>query len=113
MTLKLGLREGMLSAAIFGGVMFALVSFDPRVRDQPNVSIQRHWLLTEADVSFNPREIAEMAAAFESTLAALNLVDRSDPITTLIARIIIDCAKQGEIERVRLHDCALEAITKH
>jgi len=33
MTLKLGLREGMLSAAIFGGVMFALVSFDPRVRD--------------------------------------------------------------------------------
>ena len=33
MTLKLGLKEGMLSAAIFGGVMFALVSFDPRVRD--------------------------------------------------------------------------------
>ena len=33
MTLNLGLREGMLSSAIFGGVMFALVSFDPRVRD--------------------------------------------------------------------------------
>jgi hypothetical protein len=33
MTLKVGLREGALSAAIFGGVMFALVSVDARVRD--------------------------------------------------------------------------------
>jgi hypothetical protein len=33
MTLKFGLRDGALSAAIFGGVIFALVSFDPRVRD--------------------------------------------------------------------------------
>ena len=33
MTLKLGMREGALSAAVFGGVMFALVSVDPRVRD--------------------------------------------------------------------------------
>jgi len=33
MTLKLGMRDGALSAAVFGGVMFALVSVDPRVRD--------------------------------------------------------------------------------
>ena len=33
MTLKMGLRDGALSAAVFGGVMFALVSIDPRVRD--------------------------------------------------------------------------------
>ena len=33
MTLKLGMREGALSAAVFGGVIFALVSVDPRVRD--------------------------------------------------------------------------------
>ena len=33
MTFKMGLREGAMSAAVFGGVMFALVSFDPRVRD--------------------------------------------------------------------------------
>ena len=33
MTLKLGLREGVVSAAVFGGVLFALVSIDPRVRD--------------------------------------------------------------------------------
>ena len=62
---------------------------------------------------FNPREIAEMTAAFESTLAALSLVDRSDPLTTLIAKAIIDCAKTGEIDRIRLRDCAIEAVTKH
>jgi len=33
MTFKLGMRDGAMSAAVFGGVMFALVSVDPRVRD--------------------------------------------------------------------------------
>ena len=63
--------------------------------------------------AFNPHEIAEMAAAFEAALAALNLVDRTDPVTTLIAKAIIDCAKAGEIDRIRLRDCAIEAVTKH
>ena len=33
MNLKLGMRQGALSAAIFGGIMFALVSVDARVRE--------------------------------------------------------------------------------
>jgi hypothetical protein len=33
MTLKLGLREGAVSAAVFGAILFALISVDPRVRD--------------------------------------------------------------------------------
>ena len=33
MTLKLGMREGVVSAAVFGAVLFALISVDPRVRD--------------------------------------------------------------------------------
>ena len=33
MAFKLGIREGAISASVFGGVMFALVSVDPRVRD--------------------------------------------------------------------------------
>ena len=33
MTFKLGIREGAVSAAVFGGVLFALVSVDARVRD--------------------------------------------------------------------------------
>ena len=33
MTFKLGMREGAISAVVFGGVMCALVSVDARVRD--------------------------------------------------------------------------------
>ena len=33
MTIKLGVREGALSAAVFSCVFFALLSVDPRVRD--------------------------------------------------------------------------------
>jgi hypothetical protein len=33
MKLKSGMRQGALSAAVFGAIMFALVSVDARVRD--------------------------------------------------------------------------------
>lgn len=33
MTRRLGAREGAVSAAVFGAVLFALISVDPRVRD--------------------------------------------------------------------------------
>ena len=33
MTLKFGFRQGIVSAGIFGAIMFALVSVDARVRD--------------------------------------------------------------------------------
>jgi hypothetical protein len=33
MTFKLGLREGVISGAVFAAVLFALISVDPRVRD--------------------------------------------------------------------------------
>lgn len=62
---------------------------------------------------FDPHQIAEMVAAFESTLAELDLVDRTDPVIQLVAKTIIDCAKQGEFDRVKLRDCAIEALTKH
>ena len=34
MTVKPRLRDGVLSAIVFAGVLFALVSFDARVRDR-------------------------------------------------------------------------------
>ena len=63
--------------------------------------------------SFNPEQIGELVAAFESVLADLRLVDRTDPVTELVAKIIIDCAKDGEFDRVKLHECAMAAVTKH
>ena len=63
--------------------------------------------------AFNPEQVGELIAAFESVLADLRLVDRTDPVTEFVAKIIIDCAKQGMFDRVKLHDCAIEAVTKH
>jgi hypothetical protein len=34
MTARLGIREGALSAIVFGAILFALVSVDPRVKLQ-------------------------------------------------------------------------------
>jgi len=59
---------------------------------------------------FDPQEVDEITAAFEATLAALQLVRRFDPITTLIARTIIECARTGRIDRIRLRDCAIQAL---
>ena len=63
--------------------------------------------------AFNPDQVGELVAAFESVLADLRLVDRTDPVTELVAKAIIECAKQGTFDRVRLHDCAIEAVTRH
>ena len=62
--------------------------------------------------AFSPEQISEMAAAFEDALSALNLVDRTDPIAELIAKVIIECATKGEFDRVKLRDCAIVAVTK-
>lgn len=66
-------------------------------------------LLQSAD--FNPEEVRELVYAYESVLNSLNLKDRADPITALIAKTIIECAQAGEFDHVKLRDCALAALT--
>jgi hypothetical protein len=43
-----------------------------------------------------PEEIAVLTDAYEHTLRKLNLVERSDPITQLIAKKIIEIHQRGE-----------------
>ncbi len=54
--------------------------------------------------AFDRHDMDEMTAAFEDALADLKLVDRFDPVTTLIAKTIIECAKTGQIDRLRLRN---------
>ena len=61
---------------------------------------------------FNPEQIQELVSAYESALASLNLIDRTDPLTELVAKAIMECAKTGELDRAKLRDCALGAIMK-
>jgi hypothetical protein len=47
----------------------------------------------DRDDSFGPEDIAKMSAAFEATLGKLGLVDRSDPATMAVAKLIISLRK--------------------
>jgi hypothetical protein len=68
------------------------------------VSINR---LLEAR-AFNPDEVKLLAGAFEAALQDLNLVDRADPATELVAKRILELALRGERDPVRLREAAVK-----
>ena len=63
-----------------------------------------HW--------FGPEDVAALTTAFEAALGKLGLVDRSDPTTVTLAKLIIELAKAGEREPERLCDSALKRLLK-
>ena len=67
-------------------------------------------LIIKNDHAFSPEEAAVLISAFEDTLQALGLVDREDPATLLVAKRIIELAKQGERDPVRLRDLTVKTI---
>jgi hypothetical protein len=68
--------------------------------------------ILENDRSFGPEDIANLAAAFDATLSKLGLVDRKDPMTTTVAKLIIQLAKDGERDPARLCAGALKILGK-
>ena len=64
------------------------------------------------DHSFGPEDIANLTAAFEAALARLALTDRKDPLTTAVAKAVIQLAKDGERDPDRLRDGALRTLGK-
>ena len=65
-----------------------------------------------AKTAFDAEETREIIYAYESVLAFLNLTDRSDPATEIVAAQILRCAADGDIDRHQLYDCAIAAIRK-
>jgi hypothetical protein len=55
----------------------------------------------------DPETKRVMGVAFEMTRAALKLADRADLATEIVAKKIIELAKQGEIDPDRLCERAL------
>jgi hypothetical protein len=47
------------------------------------------------NTSFGPEEIERLVTAYEQTLQALGLKDRSDPITQLVAEKVIAVGRLG------------------
>jgi hypothetical protein len=66
----------------------------------------------DRDDSFGPEDIAKISAAFQAALGKLGLVDRSDPATMAVGKLIIEFAKVGERDPERLCAMALQQLSK-
>ena len=61
--------------------------------------------------AFEPEHLRAMATAFEQALADLKLVDRTDPLTELVARKVIEIAQCGERDPTRLCEQTVAAFS--
>jgi len=59
---------------------------------------------------FGPEDIVQLAASLESALADLGIKDRNDPTTTLVAKLIIQLAKDGDRNPMSLTKRAIEIV---
>jgi hypothetical protein len=68
--------------------------------------------ILKEDHSFGPEDIANLTAAFEAALIKIGLTDRKDPLTTTVAKAIIQVAKKGERDPQKLCERALKILGK-
>jgi hypothetical protein len=62
------------------------------------------------DGAFSPEDVTAITSAFEDTLRALRLIDRTDPAVSMIARRLIELAKGGERDPILLRDAVLKSF---
>jgi hypothetical protein len=63
-----------------------------------------------ASGTFDPDVIEVMIAAYERALSELSLTDRTDPLTELIAKSIINVTATGERDPGKIKERALNAL---
>ena len=63
------------------------------------------------DNSFAADEVARLVMAYEETLRALRLVDRTDPITELVAQKIIEIGQTGLRDPSEIARAAVKALS--
>jgi hypothetical protein len=61
---------------------------------------------------FDPKQIEAMTTAFQAVCNTLQLVDRDDPVTEIVARNVIDAASTGERDPDRLRDLVLANLNQ-
>jgi hypothetical protein len=59
-----------------------------------------------------PETIALLAVVLEDALHQLRLVDHNDPAVTIVAKTMIEFARHGERDPIRLRDVAVESFRK-
>lgn len=60
--------------------------------------------------AFSPEDVTTLTVAYEAALNMLELVDRTDPLTELVAKKIIECAQTDKRYPIHLRDCALKLL---
>ncbi|PWT75685.1 MAG: hypothetical protein C5B46_02365 [Proteobacteria bacterium] len=60
--------------------------------------------------AFGPAEVSVLVAAYDGALAKLQLANRQDPTTLLVAQRIIRLAMDGERDPIRLRDAAIRRL---
>jgi hypothetical protein len=63
-----------------------------------------------ANGSFGPDEIESMTAAYERVLVDLQLADRNDPLTEIVAKAIVNVTSTGERDPQVIAQRALNAL---
>jgi hypothetical protein len=62
------------------------------------------------DGAFGPEDITTLTAAFEDTLLVLGVHDRQHPTAMLVAKRVIELARQGERNPKLLRDAVLKSF---
>jgi hypothetical protein len=75
----------------------------------PEVTIR---VLLHGDVSFEPDDIETLMTAFDLALSKLELPDRQDPLAVVLAKFIIELAKEGERDPEKLCAGALAILRR-
>jgi hypothetical protein len=60
--------------------------------------------------AFSPEDVEVLVGAYADTLRALNLADQDDQVKMTVAKLIIEFAREGELNPARLCDLVLKAL---
>ena len=69
-----------------------------------------HAALARGGVSFGPEDITLLVAGLESALTNLDITNRNDPTASLVAKLIIQLARNGERDPTRLAKRAIAIV---
>jgi hypothetical protein len=70
------------------------------------------YRLLEGRTSFQPEEVTTIGKVFEDVLNDLGLVDRTDPLTGMVAKKVIELAEAGVRDPVYLKRLTLQAFNR-
>jgi hypothetical protein len=59
---------------------------------------------------FDPDAVSAMTAAYEAVLQSIQLIDRTDPLTDIVARRVIDYGAAGERDAIIIRDGVLKEL---